>query len=64
MTFDFSGLIVLFGFIAVFVALKVIKAQQEAKPQDQDWYTPFPRLFRRRQASASRRFCRPHLYAF
>ena len=37
MTFDFSGLIVLFGFIAVFVALKVIKAQQEATPQDQDW---------------------------
>lgn len=37
MTFDFSGLIVLFGFITVFVALKVIKAQQEAKPQDQDW---------------------------
>jgi hypothetical protein len=36
-TFDFSGLIVLFGFITVFVALKVIKAQQEAKPQDQDW---------------------------
>ncbi len=37
MQFDFSGLIVLFGFVSVFVALLVIKAQQEAKPQDQDW---------------------------
>lgn len=37
MTFDFSGLIVLFGFISVFIALRVIKAQQEAKPENQDW---------------------------
>ena len=37
MTFDFSGLIVLFGFVSVFIALEVIKAQQNAKPKDQDW---------------------------
>lgn len=37
MQFDFSGLIVLFGFVAVFLALQVIKAQQKAKPEDQDW---------------------------
>jgi hypothetical protein len=36
-TFDFSGLIVLFGLVSVFLALHVIKAQQKAKPQDQDW---------------------------
>ena len=37
MQFDFAGLIVLFGFVAVFLALRVIKAQQDAKPQNQDW---------------------------
>lgn len=37
MQFDFSGLIVLFGFIAVYVALQVIKHQQDDKPADQDW---------------------------
>ena len=36
-TFDFSGLIVLFGFVSVFIALEVIKAQQNAKSKDQDW---------------------------
>jgi hypothetical protein len=35
--FDFAGLIVLFGFLSVFVALQVIKYQQKNKPQDQDW---------------------------
>jgi hypothetical protein len=35
--FDFSGLIVLFGFIAVYIALRVIKYQQDNKPNDQDW---------------------------
>jgi hypothetical protein len=35
--FDFSGLIVLFGFAAIFIALLVIKGQQLAKPKDQDW---------------------------
>jgi len=35
--FDFAGLIVLFGFVAVFIALLIIKAQQKAKPEDQDW---------------------------
>ncbi len=37
MKFDFSGLIVLLGFVAVFVSLLVLKAQQKAKPEDQDW---------------------------
>ena len=37
MQFDFAGLIVLFGFISVYLALRVIKAQQDAKPEDQDW---------------------------
>ena len=37
MKFDFSGLVVLFGFVGVFIALLVIKAQQLAKPKDQDW---------------------------
>ncbi len=37
MKFDFSGLIVLFGFLGVFVALLVVKYQQLAKPEDQDW---------------------------
>jgi hypothetical protein len=35
--FDFAGLIVLLGFVSVFIALLVIKAQQVAKPEDQDW---------------------------
>lgn len=37
MKFDFAGLIVLFGFISIFVSLMVIKHQQLAKPKDQDW---------------------------
>jgi hypothetical protein len=35
--FDFSGLIVLFGFVGAFIALLVVKSQQQAKPKDQDW---------------------------
>jgi len=35
--FDFAGLIVLLGFVSVFIALLVIKAQQVAKPEGQDW---------------------------
>jgi len=35
--FDFAGLIVLFGFVSIFIALLVIKAQQNGKPKDQDW---------------------------
>jgi len=37
MRFDFSGLIVLLGFVAVYIALRIIKSQQEKKPADQDW---------------------------
>ena len=37
MHFDFAGLIVLFGFVSVFIALQVIKFQQHNKPEDQDW---------------------------
>lgn len=37
MQFDFAGLIVLFGFVTVFIALQVIKYQQKNRPQDQDW---------------------------
>lgn len=37
MKFDFAGLIVLFGFVSIFISLLVIKAQQNAKPKDQDW---------------------------
>jgi len=37
MNIDFAGLCVLGGFLSVFVALLVIKYQQQAKPEDQDW---------------------------
>lgn len=37
MHFDFAGLIVLFGFVTVFIALLLIKYQQKNKPKDQDW---------------------------
>ncbi|KHK00522.1 hypothetical protein NY78_4083 [Desulfovibrio sp. TomC] len=37
MKFDFAGLMVLFGLASVFIALLVLKAQQAAKPKDQDW---------------------------
>jgi len=37
MQIDFAGLCVLGGFLGVFVTLLVIKYQQLAKPEDQDW---------------------------
>ncbi|KUG28873.1 hypothetical protein ASZ90_001247 [hydrocarbon metagenome] len=37
MQLDFSGLIVLFGFLSVLVASLTIKYQQENKPKDLDW---------------------------
>ncbi len=37
MQLDFSGLIVLFGFLSVLVAALTIKYQQANKPKDIDW---------------------------
>lgn len=37
MHFNSSGSIVLLGFVAVYIVLRIIKSQQDKKPADQDW---------------------------